>query len=1151
MKGDSSMRLTGRKRWGGVRFAVVVALVSLGFGGIAFSKEKAGPDTGGDVKGNLPGGQTSKSVAVPVARTTAGPVGLDKRVGVNPIETVVLQPIDRDMLKARDAIAKSDGLPLQFAEPLPVGLKVLENAEWVSLPEGMALWRVRIVAPGALGLNFGMKNVFLPSGAKLYIYSEESRDVQGPFTSAHNKSHRELWTPIVPGESAVIEVTVPEDRKSELSLEIAVANASYLDFYDLQEKQASCNIDVVCPQADPWRNEIRSVGMYTVIGMRVCSGTLVMNQKQDFKNYFLTANHCGITENNAKSVVVYWKFESPTCGQLGGGSLEDNQVGATFRAKFEDSDFCLIELDKNPNPLLNVHYAGWQADGAAPSQSVGIHHPNGSEKAICFDNTPLQSTAWGDYEVDAAANHWRVVAWDLGITEPGSSGSGLWDASTHRLVGQLHGGFSTCSYPGDDWYGKLSSSWTGGGTPATRLSYWLDPDNSGIPAIDGKDPSTDDNYEENDTRGTAFDFTTERTWLSSIAGQGIEADDNDWYEIRVSPGYERVIVDCRFIHADGDIEIELYGAFGMMPISGSWGSADNELINFVVPGAGLYYVKVRTFGAPRGNAYDLWWDDLPVAAPAQPDLIVQSISHTPPNPEAGDTVTFTVRVKNQGTVADSNPVFNTGFWSSMPSEPDMATAPEDNRDNWGGLAAGATTDLFFSVTAPAAGTYTAWAFVDRYMGHSEVDEDAEDNNAGPMPSGHSWTVGPVPDDNYEENDTLGAAYDLTPNQNTWLSSISGLGVLKDEDWYKLDVPLGYEKVRVGCSFADIDGDIDIYLYDSSGTELDRSWGVSDNEYIEHVVPPGPGSYYIRVVTYGPYQGNTYDLWVAADWSDDSYEENDTLVTAYDLSGWEGWYLSFLMGLGIQKDDDWYKIDVTPGQERVVVECSFTHAEGDIDIYLCDTVGVAIASSTGVSDNERIDFVVPAPGTYYILVTSFGGYMWNAYDMWWDDMPVSTPYHGVAANVPGRVEMENFDEGGNNRSYLDLAGTANGGAYRPGELVDLLPDIRAENKWTVAETVAGEWLNYTINATVSGVYKIQTRVKAAKKGGVFHIELDGVNVSGPMVVPKTSDWNWKKGVLTASGIPISAGQHMIRVVMDSNSPSGTVAVFDCMTFAIPR
>jgi hypothetical protein len=64
-------------------------------------------------------------------------------------------------------------------------------------------------------------------------------------------------------------------------------------------------------------------------------------------------------------------------------------------------------------------------------------------------------------------------------------------------------------------------------------------------------------------------------------------------------------------------------------------------------------------------------------------------------------------------------------------------------------------------------------------------------------------------------------------------------------------------------------------------------------------------------------------------------------------------------------------------------------------------------------------------------------------------------------------------------------------------------------------------------------------------------LDGVNVSGPMVVPKTSDWNWKKGVLTASGIPISAGQHMIRVVMDSNSPSGTVAVFDCMTFAIPR
>ncbi len=68
-------------------------------------------------------------------------------------------------------------------------------------------------------------------------------------------------------------------------------------------------------------------------------------------------------------------------------------------------------------------------------------------------------------------------------------------------------------------------------------------------------------------------------------------------------------------------------------------------------------------------------------------------------------------------------------------------------------------------------------------------------------------------------------------------------------------------------------------------------------------------------------------------SDDNYEPNDVMASAYDLSSDEQTWLSTIDGLGVQSDDDWYQIDVTPGFERVIVELQFTHANGDIDLLL--------------------------------------------------------------------------------------------------------------------------------------------------------------------------------------------------------------------------
>ena len=123
--------------------------------------------------------------------------------------------------------------------------------------------------------------------------------------------------------------------------------------------------------------------------------------------------------------------------------------------------------------------------------------------------------------------------------------------------------------------------------------------------------------------------------------------------------------------------------------------------------------------------------------------------------------------------------------------------------------------------------------------------------------------------------------------------------------------------------------------------------------------------------------------------DDAYEENDTLGEAYDLSGAEGTWLSSIAGMGIQADDDWYEIDVTSGEERLVVDLRFTHAEGDIDLAVHDANGAEVVDSTSVTDDEYIDTLLPSSGTYYIRV--YYDDAGNSYDLWWDDLlPGSSP-----------------------------------------------------------------------------------------------------------------------------------------------------------------
>jgi len=184
-------------------------------------------------------------------------------------------------------------------------------------------------------------------------------------------------------------------------------------------------------------------------------------------------------------------------------------------------------------------------------------------------------------------------------------------------------------------------------------------------------------------------------------------------------------------------------------------------------------------------------------------------------------------------------------------------------------------------------------------------------------------------------------------------------------------------------------------------------------------------------------------------ADDAYEENDTLGTAYDLSFWQLTWLSTIAGYGVQADQDWYRIYVTPGYEHVQVEAIFSDAQGDIDICLTDGSGIPLDCSTSISDNESIDVVVPAGGAYYYIRVYYGN-AGNLYDLWWDDI----------ANPPGAFNKTAPPNGAINQPAegLTLSWETSTWADSYDYCIDTINNNACDTSWTPNGTSTSVVLN---------------------------------------------------------------------------------------------
>jgi hypothetical protein len=171
--------------------------------------------------------------------------------------------------------------------------------------------------------------------------------------------------------------------------------------------------------------------------------------------------------------------------------------------------------------------------------------------------------------------------------------------------------------------------------------------------------------------------------------------------------------------------------------------------------------------------------------------------------------------------------------------------------------------------------------------------------------------------------------------------------------------------------------------------------------------------------------------------------------------------------------------------------------------------------------------------------------------------LDSAYAGTAQSIPGTIEVENYDNGGAEAAYHDTTASSHGQdydqppgypvpTYRQPTNVDIYKSIGYSNGYLLLMQ-AGDWTKYSVKVTQSGTYTVYARVAwGGAPGGTFHVEVDGVDKTGPIQIPNT---NWSFAIISKPGVQLSSGVHSLRVVADTDGTNGYSGDIDYLYFRL--
>ncbi len=161
----------------------------------------------------------------------------------------------------------------------------------------------------------------------------------------------------------------------------------------------------------------------------------------------------------------------------------------------------------------------------------------------------------------------------------------------------------------------------------------------------------------------------------------------------------------------------------------------------------------------------------------------------------------------------------------------------------------------------------------------------------------------------------------------------------------------------------------------------------------------------------------------------------------------------------------------------------------------------------------------------------------------DTVP-QAPFGGTAAKIPGRIEAENYDIGGEGVSYSDTDVQNKGGFYRT-DRVDIvaLDSAGTAKGYAVGYTLSGEWLEYTIKVSASGAYKLTINAASGSETSSVMFFVDDEPLTDTVKIPKTdTSWNVYQ-TFDGGDVSLTAGEHVLKVLI-----TGSYANIDWLEFS---
>jgi hypothetical protein len=412
-----------------------------------------------------------------------------------------------------------------FGRGIDVNIDIKKTGRHIEVSDG-TIWILEMGSNTAKSLQFHFTDFYIPERATLHIYSHDHDFILGAFTNRNNTPDGKFATALFPGNTAVIEYFEPKLAPTTGVIHINRVIHTFNDAntpYSVNRNgtslgygnSGSCTINSKCTDGGPVSNESKAVALISAFDDRtglssVCSGFLI-NSTDDVefkKPFFMTAGHCITQVKNRVNavtqpgyyfdVIFYFNYESSSCSNQATSPLTTAKSfqGAYLRSMCNDqqshnlADYALFELVDKPEDYIPVTYLGWDRRHISQNGTVyNISHPFGDAKKIAIGSDPV-STGFEVYSncLNLPMEVWRVD-WNIGVTQPVSSGSPLLNSSK-RVIGSVQGGVSRCSdspppqgscsetiaLSGPDFFSRMDYSWN---HPAQRkdpeVPYTFDP----------------------------------------------------------------------------------------------------------------------------------------------------------------------------------------------------------------------------------------------------------------------------------------------------------------------------------------------------------------------------------------------------------------------------------------------------------------------------------------------------------------------------------------------------------------------------------------------------------------------------------------------------------------------------------------------------